>query len=450
MRRLLPCLLAVASLSALELRAQLPAGASAPATSSPEPAADVLEATLARIRQRANALLATPQPALFARHLHSVVALCEEEVLRLRFAGAQRDGQAQSDQTAQNDQTKEVLRYLAQIDAGLRADGARAERYLTEGRRALSLARISKADGTLQFYTVSLPAHWDAAKAYPLSVELHGHWSDFPLALVADKLAPIEQDQQPNEQAIIVVPWLRGNGTWREDNGSEPDVWEAIEDVKRFARLDPDRWYLSGHSWGGDDVWAIVHRTPDLWAAAGILSGDPGSVPRELGLTANLRYVPFYLWLGDQDPIPDRKPDFEAFRDALASVGDMPKLVIAQGVAHNPRSADHAALQSWLCEHVRHRPEHFTFVVDTPQHRGVWGITVPKRFPNAYGNAEPQVHLECWIEASTVRIQSPDAKQLAVDFGASGLNLAGNVTLIVNGTTRFTGPAPAKPISLEP
>ena len=47
--------------------------------------------------------------------------------------------------------------------------------------------------------------------------------------------------------------------------GSEPDIWEAIEDIKGFATVDPNRWYLSGHSWGGDDTWSIAQRTPDLW-----------------------------------------------------------------------------------------------------------------------------------------------------------------------------------------
>jgi hypothetical protein len=402
------------------------------------PAADNPEAALARIRSHIQALLGKRQPELFTRHLTSVLALCEEDVLRLQFAGTRRDEQA-----------KELLGYLRVIETGLSEDGDKPETYLVEGRRSLTLARLSRSDGTLQFYTVSLPPRWDPKKAYPLHVALHGRGPDIPLAYVHYTFLPHGKDERRAEEVIGIVPWLRGNGDWRNANGSEPDIWEAIDDVKSFARLDPDRWYISGHSWGGDDVWTIVQRTPDLWAAAGIMAGDPGSAPSELGLVPNLRCVPLYLWLGDQDPIPTRRPAFEYFRDALSAVGDPPKLVVAQGVGHNPRPQDSTALQSWLFEHVRRRPSHFSFVVDTPQHRGIWGISIPPAYPSGYGNVEPKVSFECWIEGSTARIQTSGAKKLDVDLGPNGLNILGTVTLIVNGKPRFTGPAPGKPLPLE-
>jgi pimeloyl-ACP methyl ester carboxylesterase len=400
--------------------------------------ADNPDAELARIRAHIQALLSKPQPEIFARHLRSVLALCEEDVLKLQFAGAN-----------QNDQAKELSGYLRVIEAGFNDDGGRSETYLVDGKRALTLARLSRSDGTLQFYTVSLPPHWDPDKAYPLYVQFHGRGPDIPLAYVQYTFLPHDKDEKRNDEVIAVVPWLRGNGEWREENGSEPDIWEAIDDVKRLAKLDADRWYISGHSWGGDDVWAIVQRTPDLWAAAGIMAGNPGSAPSELGLLPNARYVPFYLWLGDQDPIPNRRTSFDYFRNALTAVGDPPKLVVAQGVGHMYRPQDASALQGWLLDHVRHRPSHFSFVVDTPQHRGIWGISIPQKYSLAYSNVEPKVSFECWIEGSTVRIQTSDATRLDVDLGPSGLSIPGTITLTVNGITKFTGTAPEKPLSLD-
>ena len=414
------------------------AGCAYGAPSDAGPRTDSPQAEISRIRVRIETLLDKPQPELFARHLRSVLALCEDDVLKLPFAGAQHDEQA-----------TELLGYLKVIDAGLNDDGGRAETYLAEGRRALTLARVSRSDRTLQFYTVSLPPRWDPSKAYPLYVRLHGRGPDLALAWVNFTYLPHEKDEPINGPAITIVPWLRGNGAWRDENGSEPDIWEAIDDVKSYARLDSDRWYISGHSWGGDDVWSIVQRTPDLWAAAGIMSGHPGSAPKELGLVPNARYVPFYLWVGDQDPIPNRRPAFDYFRDALAEVGDPAKLVVAHGVAHNSRPQDEAALESWLLEHVRNHPSHFTFVIDTPAHRGIRGISIPRKYPDAYGNAEPRASFECWMEGSTVRIQTANATRLNVDPGPGGLNLSGTITLMVNGKTRFTGPAPAKPLSFE-
>jgi hypothetical protein len=51
------------------------------------------EGVLNRIRNRIDTLLRKPQPALYVRHLRSVMALCDEEILRLQFAGTGRTAQ---------------------------------------------------------------------------------------------------------------------------------------------------------------------------------------------------------------------------------------------------------------------------------------------------------------------------------------------------------------------
>jgi hypothetical protein len=242
---------------------------------------DTPEAALSRIKTHIEALLSKRQPELFARHLKSLLALSEEEVVKLKLVGSDKDERA-----------KEVAGYLSTIEAGLNGDAERAEAYLVDGRRSLTLARLSQSDGTLQFYTVSLPPHWDPRRAYRLYVRLHGRGPDIPLAYVSYTFQPPKESETKNGDLIAIVPWLRGNGEWRNQNGSEPDIWEAIDDVKSFAAVDQDRWYLSGHSWRGDDAWSIAHRTPDLWAAVGIMAGNPVGVPYALGLADNVSNVP--------------------------------------------------------------------------------------------------------------------------------------------------------------
>ena len=404
------------------------------AEASPGP--DTPEAALLRIKAHVEALLSKRQPDLFTRHLKSVLALSEEEVVKLDFVRSGKDERA-----------KEVSGYLSTIEAGLNGDAERAETYLVEGRRSLTLARLSQSDGTLQFYTVSLPQHWDSRRAYPLHIHLHGRGPDIPLAYVGDTFQPPKEGETKNRDLITIVPWLRGNGEWRNENGSEPDIWEAIDDVKSFAAVDRDRCYLSGHSWGADDAWSIAHRTPDLWAAVGLMAGNPVGVPYALGLAANASIVPFYLWVGDEDK--ERRALFNSFRTYLTAVGNSPKVVVAAGVGHNYRPEDAAALEAWLLQHTRRIPKHFSFIVDTPQHRGVWGISIPRIYPDAYPQAEPRVKFECWIEGSTIRIETRDAKQIEVNLGPTGLNLSGNVELIINGKSRFSGVVPAKPLSLN-
>lgn len=406
---------------------------SAVSLAEPSPRSDTPEAALSRIRARIEALLRKPQPELFARHLRSVLALSEEDILKLELYGVSKDERA-----------KELYGYLSTIEAGLNGAGGRAEPYLVDGTRSLTLARLSKSDGTLQFYTVSLPAHWDSRKAYPLYVQLHGRGPDLPLAYVSYTFQPPKDKEAKNAELIAIFPWLRGNGEWRNENGSEPDIWEAIEDAKSFATVDPDRWYLSGHSWGGDDAWSITQRTPDLWAAVGIMAGNPVGTPYALGLVANASHVPFYLWVGDEDK--ERKSSFDTFRTSLTAVGNPPKVVVAAGVGHNYRAEDAAALEAWLLQHTRRMPKHFSFIVDTPQHRGIWGISIPRIYPDAYPQAESRVKFECWVEGYTIRIRTWDAKQIEVNLGPTGLNLSGNVELIVNDKTMFSGIAPTKPL----
>jgi hypothetical protein len=68
---------------------------------------DSPEAALGHIRVDIQHLLATPRPELYQRHLRSLLALCEDSVLRLQFAAADRDAQ-----------TKELMGYLQTIEPG--------------------------------------------------------------------------------------------------------------------------------------------------------------------------------------------------------------------------------------------------------------------------------------------------------------------------------------------
>lgn len=398
--------------------------------------AQLVQVELTNIRHTVQARLASPAPALYRRHLESILALCDDAVLTSQVAGPK-----YSDE-------QELLGYLRAIDTGLTQSAAQQPAtYLENGTGELDFARLSRLDRTIQFYAVRLPPRWDPHKAYPLWVQLHGRWSNLPLALVANSFLP-NSGSLPTD-AIVLTPWVRGNSDYRLAYGSEPDVWEAIDDLKSYATLDSQRWYISGHSWGGDDVWSIVLRTPDLWAAAGIMAGSPVSVPDQLGLVANARYVPFYLWRGSADPVPDRKEAFGYFRDALTRVGDPPQMVVADGVPHMYRPQDIDAMAKWLFQHVRQRPNKFSFVVDTREHRGVWGVTVPIRYEGAYFEVEPRAGFQCEISGSIVQIETTNTNRLDVDLGPRGLQMSGSVKLLVNGRESFEGPVPAKPLTLS-
>ena len=390
----------------------------------------------ARIRARLERLLAREQPALYRTHLQSVLALMDADLLKLRFAGDKRV-----------DQSTELLGYLRAIEAGLNDDTDRPGPFLVDGKRALVIARQSRIDGTLQFYLMSLPPKWERGRAYPLHVQLHGNGPSMPTAYVSFVAGPRQRYETQGER-IAIGPWMRGNVSYQPGNVSEADVLEAIDHVRTIATIDPDRIYLSGHSGGGDYVWGMTQRTPDRWAAAAILAGNPRGAPEQLGLVPNVRALPFYIWVGSNDPIANRRPFFEQFGRMLTAVGNTPTMVVGEGAPHMYRPQDAQAVQEWLLQHVRKRPTHFAFIADTPHHRGVWGISVPRTYAGSYLLPEPRASFECWIEGQTVRIEAIGTTKLDVDLGPNGLRLTGDVTVIVNGREQFKGPVPEKPLSL--
>jgi len=328
-----------------------------------------------------------------------------------------------------------------------------ADDYLKNGMGGLILARPSALDGTLQYMMVDLPKGWDPSHAYPLSIALHGSGPDNPLAYPSYAFGPVTPPQpgaapDPMAGMIHLTPWGRGNRSWRGD--AETDLWEAIALLKTFCKLDPDRWYISGHSSGADGTWAIVQHTPDLWAAVGIQSGSMYEGRPEWGLIPNMRYVPTYFLIGEKDPLPHRVPDMKEAVQILRKLGDDTKLTILPGIGHYPLTDEGLRDQAtWMVGHVRHRPTRFSFTIDQVRHPGVWGITATFTDTERRFVQQPWPSFECEISGQEVRIKTKRIKDLRIDLGPAGLQMSGAVKVWVNGKLVLDGPIPDEPLHLE-
>src|SRR5947209_13926757 len=75
---------------------------------------------------------------------------------------------------------------------------------------------------------------------------------------------------------------------------------------------------------------------------------------------------------------------FVIFFDAPST--DIYTLSLHDALPIYPRAEDRASMQAWLFEHVRQRPSHFSFVIDTPQHRGIWGDRKSTRLNSSHAN----------------------------------------------------------------
>lgn len=124
-----------------------------------------------------------------------------------------------------------------------------------------SSARIYK--GSMQPYTIYVPATYDPAKANPLIVLLHclscNHtiftWASWPgLRLLAE-----------SRGAPIVTPLAYGEGGHYEGE-AEVDVFDVLADVRARYSIDSDRIYLTGMSMGALGTYRLGLLYPDLWA----------------------------------------------------------------------------------------------------------------------------------------------------------------------------------------
>src|ERR1051325_4072518 len=96
--------------------------------------------------------------------------------------------------------------------------------------------------------------------------------------------------------------------------------------------------------------------------------------------------------------------------------------IVSGGPTNHPRTAASRTQRVGIILRMARKS---SFLADTPQHRGIWRISIPRIFPVSHPQAEPRVKFECWIEGSTVRIRTWDAKQIEVHLGPTGLNLPG-------------------------
>ncbi|MBI5512671.1 MAG: hypothetical protein HY909_02830 [Deltaproteobacteria bacterium] len=161
-------------------------------------------------------------------------------------------------------------------------DDLEAGRDPYEARRGpLRRAYRSPLDGSLQEYSVYVPASYQPSQASPVVVGLHG------LRGSAHRMLPVlfglydETEGRthaerhlpplPDARAILVAPDAYGDSFYR--HAGEHDVLRVLEEVRAAYRTDPDRTYMTGLSMGGIGAASVPFHFPSLFAAAAPLCG---------------------------------------------------------------------------------------------------------------------------------------------------------------------------------
>jgi predicted esterase len=407
------------------------------------PAATLIQVSAAdlyaQLHARLTTLLARPgQHPLFTRHLQSIADLAADDWARTQTSRTTFPGRA-----------LESLGHFQDILSGLAADTAEWPAYL-DGRRSLVIAYTSPTDHTLQYYLLSLPRDWDPDRAYPLFFELHGAGNDHPMASFSDRLSATAKRQDghgyesPKVYAEIersgywVHPFGRGNEGYT--GIARVDVLEAYDHAHSLLKIDPDRRYLYGFSMGAGGTFNLAIRTPSRWAAACSIAPATNREPAGTPLTANLALVPFKLLCGEEDHF------MKQYRDILADLARHaihPEARSIPGLGHNYTGALQKEKIDWLKTQVRRRPATFAFVTDDNLTNTCWGLTlfVPD------GATEPAT-ARVRREGQTLHLTTTGTSRIALDPSEpDGLGLTGEITVLWNGHTAYTGPA--GPLSLD-
>ena len=286
-----------------------------------------------------------------------------------------------------SDQPNPPANLATRIDTGLReAEGLldaldRGQDSLAQQRGMVVRGlRVSGQDHP-QPYGTHVPKAYDADKAWPLFIYLHGGGGSVAQDRFAlDRLAPAAPTGSPAMQPAaptgapierMLKIWLpRRGGNWAEPINEE-SIFAAIADVKANYHVDINRIYVQGFSLGG---FATVHyaiRFPDTFAGAG-----PSGMTKDydvLPLAENLAQVPMYLCHGTLDDTCDVKTTAGLF-DRLKDLRYDAVFQEEVRLQHQSTDLARAGQEAWLLTKTRNPwPDKVIYVTDNARyHRAYW------------------------------------------------------------------------------
>ncbi len=186
---------------------------------------------------------------------------------------------------------------------------------------------------------------------WPLIIFLHGsgeRGSD--LAMVKVHGPPKIVDRNPDFPFITLSPQLEAGGEW---NPGKLD--RMLATVKKQARIDESRVYLTGLSLGGFGAWQWAEHSPQHFAAIAPVAGGgtmiDGGKPVD---PCKLKSIGMWLFHGDNDAVVDPAGSYE-MANAARKCGIPVRLTIYPNTGHDSWTAtyDDPALYMWFLEHRR-------------------------------------------------------------------------------------------------
>lgn len=192
----------------------------------------------------------------------------------------------------------------------------------------------------------------NSARNYPLIVWLHGlgeRGTNNTSQMVHGVVEIANDTNQTYQPAFVIAPQTdTSSGGWSSETDAASVVSETrllliIKDLQSKYRIDPDRIYLVGLSYGGSGTWNLITHHPGLFAAAVPMSQPASGGNLELALLA---HFPVWSFDGSNDTLT------AGTINAVRNVGGRANYTVITGAAHNDATwvtaANDRDMYKWL------------------------------------------------------------------------------------------------------
>ncbi len=200
-------------------------------------------------------------------------------------------------------------------------------------------------------YQLFLPSAYDASEKekWPLIIFLHGSGERGDnLEVVKAHGPPKLVENNPNFPFIVASPQLESNEKWGPDM-----LNKMLSKIKKQARIDNSRIYLTGLSLGGYGTWVWANHSPQHFAAIAPVAGSSNIFNDTKPIDpCSLKGIGIWAFHGDNDTVVDPSGSFDMVQNARRC-GLPARLTIYPNTGHDSwtQAYNDQALYTWFLQH---------------------------------------------------------------------------------------------------
>jgi predicted peptidase len=210
------------------------------------------------------------------------------------------------------------------------------------------------ADGKEAKYVIFVPKNYDAKKASPLILFLHGSGESGSdgKKQVDTGLGKAIKAKEDSFPFIAVFPQSEKRN-WKADSLDGKRALAILAEVEKEYKVDAKRVYLTGLSMGGYGAWSFAYAHPNKWAAIVPICGGADPKVGEKALAEKIKDIPCWCFHGDADKavnVERSREIIKALKDAGAKNVEYTEY---EKVGHNSWDKAYGTkeLYEWLLKH---------------------------------------------------------------------------------------------------